>query len=158
MLTIFGHSKARKDLVNHVSKGTFVIFLRRIIRMWCKTLFTIVWLQILLFYAEPSFWIFFNPNQVLRSNIVPLGVNHFLHNWYSFNPKIDIFDIFIDILLHYHRWLHPNMNSPGKWDFYPWCLPGGIQTEEISWEVVLWGFMERHYSPKLWNKNSSCLH
>ena len=57
--------------------------------------------KILLFNAEHGFWLFFNPNQVLRSKIFPLGVHHYLHNWSSFKPKIDISDIFIDILLYY---------------------------------------------------------
>ena len=53
--------------------------------------------KILLFYAEHGFWLFFNPKQVLRSNIVPLGVHHSLQKLSAFKTKIDIFEIFIDL-------------------------------------------------------------
>ena len=46
--------------------------------------------KILLFYAEHGFWLFFNPKQVLRSNIVSFGVYIYLHNLSALNPKIDI--------------------------------------------------------------------
>ena len=45
MLTIFGHSKVVKGVVNHASKGTFLIVFWSIIRMWWRALFTILWSQ-----------------------------------------------------------------------------------------------------------------
>ena len=114
--------------------------------------------KILLFYSEHGFGIFFNPKQVLRRKNFPLGVHHPYTTDMHSSLKIYIFEIFIYLWLYYYKWCHPKLNSSGKGFFCPFCLPGVIQTEEISWEEVLWGFIEQHYSPKLWNKNSSCLH
>ena len=58
-------------------------------------------IKTLLFYAEHDFWLFFNLKQVLITNIYPLGVHHSPQNWSEFKPKIDIFDIFIYLLLYY---------------------------------------------------------
>ena len=82
---------------------------------WCGTGRCLQYLEhkILLLYAEHVFWIYFNPKQVLRRNIVPLGVHHPLHNWSTFKPKIDIFEIFIRLWLYYYKWCYPKMNSPG---------------------------------------------
>ena len=80
MLTIFVHSKVSKVVVNHVSKGTFVIIFWIRIRMWWRTLLRYFDQKIILFYAERGFWLFFKPQQVLTINIVPLGVHNYLHN------------------------------------------------------------------------------
>ena len=45
LLTIFGHSKVRKGGINDTSKDTFVIVFLRRIKMWWRTLFTILWSQ-----------------------------------------------------------------------------------------------------------------
>ena len=45
LLSIFGHSKVGKVVVNHAFKGTIVIIFWIRIRIWWRTLFTILWSQ-----------------------------------------------------------------------------------------------------------------
>ena len=81
MLTILGHLNVRKVVFNHASRGNLAKSSfgaepecggGRCLRYFDQ--------KILIFYAEHGFWLFFNPKQVPRSNIVPLSVHHSLHN------------------------------------------------------------------------------
>ena len=42
---VFWHSKVRKGRVDYTSKGNFVVFYCRIIIMWWRTLFLVLWSQ-----------------------------------------------------------------------------------------------------------------
>ena len=101
LLTIFGHSKVRERVVNHASKGTFVIVFWSRIRMWWRTFFAILWSQNPSILCWTWFLAIFQSQAGPEKQHVPLGLHRSLHNWSAFNPKIDIFEIFIDLWLYY---------------------------------------------------------
>ena len=127
---VFVHSKVRKVMVNQTSKGTFLLYPGEESECGGGRHFLCFYQKILLFYAEHVFWLFFNPNKVLRSNSVPLDVNYSLKNWSAFNPKIDIFEILLILGYTFRSYAIPSWIFQEK-VFYPCCIPGGIQTEEI---------------------------
>ena len=53
--------------------------------------FTILWSQNPSILCWTWFWLFFNPKQVLRSNIYPFGVPHYVHKRSALKHKTDIY-------------------------------------------------------------------